>query len=712
MAEQDVLIEMYYDSAWHDITDQAYIRDEIVMLRGDGDEGAAPRPASTSLTLDNRSQEFNPRFAQSPLWGKVARYTPLRVTVDGLVRNVTQINSFENKRTTDYDRLAQTGDCEMNIESGGVLYQIAQSGEPPRSAQFRQGIQYATSVGYWPGEDGRTATALSTAYASGDPALFTQARLASPGTGTIEAFAATDGPVGSDRLFQISEDPSSVALGLVSIFGYFAGVGGGTTGYQFGWECKFPSIPTPGNINGIIYLNDTEGRQYFIGISNTGYEISVSDASGFSDTFDFGSGGVTPLDWVMFNFVVSRSGGTATWELTWWDTEGEGNTISDTFPATSLGQLQWWAILADDNNAGAYYGHLIGLSSPATEDLNSSERIAAWTGNVDELLTSRFGRLMNEAGYFWDVDGTSTTSMGIQPVATIAEHLRQIRDTEDGLIFDMQDDTGIVLRTRATRLGQASVLDLHYSDLAPSLPEVIDVLDISNDITIKQDGGGEYNTKLETGPLAVSNFDAPLTIGVNFAEEAASLAPFGEWWLNRGTVDGTRYPTLTIDLVATPWLAASVAAVEPGDRITLADVEPDLADLFVIGIKDVVGSHTRKVSFICKPNTIFNSGVYNDMVRRYDVDSLTKAVIDKTAVSWAIEGVSEHNVWSTTSLPYDWMVEGERVRVTGMTAPVLVSPTSYTQTATVQRSINGIVKTHAIGESIHMHPEQLARYGF
>lgn len=719
MPKQNVALELFYDGAWHDITDLTYVRDALTMQRGDGDESAAPRPASTTGTLDNRTEAMNPRNPMSPLWGKIGRYTPLRVSVDGDVRNVTEVNSWQPARRLGYTRGAGNGGYETGVESGGLLYGLAQSSDPARSAQYRQGVSYASSVGYWPGEDGSDATQLSTAYATGTPGQVPFAALASPGGGAIEAFATTqDGPVGSDKLWQISTKGQTFFGPIVEVSGRFA-ASTATDGWQFGWETKLGQpLPTAGNTIFMMEVFLQTGAFWTLNTGDTFYRISVNDpVAGVQLDWDVGHGDTPPTDWVMFALLVELSGGTVTWHLYWWDRAGNGLFTTDSYSASTVAAMYSWRLFSLDNNAGSWFGHIIGLQGH-TEELTSTERVRAWAGWIGETAGDRFLRLMGEgltvgvplaATLVGDAD--LTTPMGIQASAPFGEVLREVRDTEDGLLFDTRDEIGLTLRTRVDRYNQVPALELDYAagHVSAPLAEVVDVLDLHDDITVKQRNGGEYNVK-------AADASQQQTVNVSVPDEAYYLPLLGGWWLNRGTVDETRYPTIIVNLVANPDLVAAASAADIGDRLTLTGVEYDTADLYVIGIREVDGSHSRALAFTCKPYRMFDPARWvtagatptADMKRYESRTSTLNAAYDKTVGTMVVTFTDRLDAWSTVSVPYDWIVEGERIRVTSMGAVTGSGP--YTQTATVTRSVNDVVKIHASGEAVHMHPDQQARY--
>jgi hypothetical protein len=266
-------------------------------------------------------------------------------------------------------------------------------------------------------------------------------------------------------------------------------------------------------------------------------------------------------------------------------------------------------------------------------------------------------------------------------------------------------------------------LELDVTDLPSSLPpEVTDGLGAWNVLMASQRGGVDFTARDDTGPAGTQ--DPPdgrgekrQTVDVNVYDETAQLEQTAYWWLNRGTVDLPRFPRVTVNLAALPSSKiAEVEAVDVGKVITISGYREYVIRLYVLGYTETIGTHSRSIVFTCAPDRQFEVAVYTadgatltPTVRRYDSATTTLAeAITTTETLWDITTVGEGDVWSTTSEPYDWIVNGERVTVTSMTAAAGSGP--YTQTATVTRSVNGVVKTHSSGDAIRMHPDQQARY--
>lgn len=93
-------IELFYDGIWNDHTADVYHRDPISITRGRADEGSRVDPGKCTLTLNNRDGKFSPRNPLSPLYGKIGRNTPVRVSETSLINRVVASDTF-NRSVTD-----------------------------------------------------------------------------------------------------------------------------------------------------------------------------------------------------------------------------------------------------------------------------------------------------------------------------------------------------------------------------------------------------------------------------------------------------------------------------------------------------------------------------------------------------------------------------------------------------------------------------------
>jgi hypothetical protein len=302
--------------------------------------------------------------------------------------------------------------------------------------------------------------------------------------------------------------------------------------------------------------------------------------------------------------------------------------------------------------------------------------------------------------------------MGVQRPATFRQHLEEIVATEDALIFDERLDLALKLVTRQARYTMTAAVALTFPGDIAGYEKVIDDLGIKNYITVTNAAGGEAVAELTTGPMSTS----PSPVGIDVAkddydmsvDDELVLADIASWYLNRRIIDRARYRSITVDLLKNPSLETAMAALEIGNLITVTGLEKEVVPLHVLGIVEQIGHVTREFRLTCMPADVYDIGVWDDPGDRYDAATTTLAgALTSTATSVPITSVNLSDVWSTTELPYPWMLAGERVTVTAMTAAAGAGP--YTQTATVTRSVNGVVKAQASGTEVHIADP--ARYG-
>ncbi|MFF5988134.1 hypothetical protein [Prauserella flavalba] len=107
-------VELRYDDAWHDITEDCRAREDIVITRGRRDWASRNDPDRCTLQVDNtggKYSEFNPL---SPLYGKIGRNTPLRVRI-GDSAPYLHVPGFRGSYVATHDAAAWS-DLDLRIE--------------------------------------------------------------------------------------------------------------------------------------------------------------------------------------------------------------------------------------------------------------------------------------------------------------------------------------------------------------------------------------------------------------------------------------------------------------------------------------------------------------------------------------------------------------------------------------------------------------------
>ena len=150
-----VLVELYIDGAWVDITEDVYLRTPITVTRGRADEAARVDPSKCVVTINNRAGKYSPKRPSSPYFGLIGRNTPLRVTATTpagatSVRFVGEVSAWPSR----WD--VSGADVWVPIEAAGVMRRLSQ-GTPPARSALRRLIEAHDPADFWPLTDGEDA---------------------------------------------------------------------------------------------------------------------------------------------------------------------------------------------------------------------------------------------------------------------------------------------------------------------------------------------------------------------------------------------------------------------------------------------------------------------------------------------------------------------------------------------------------------------------
>jgi hypothetical protein len=682
MPEQDVTVELYYDSAWHDITaDDDVFTAPIVIKRGQSDEATQLRPASIALQLANDDDKYRTSNPVSPLYGKAGRNTPTRVSVGGTARGVVEASSWAADQTRDFRRYPRRGKSWVDFEGGGLLQRIGQWTEPLRSPFYTYNAALTTLAGYWSMEDARGSTKAATPVAGAENTYLLGV-----------SFDSQNRPPGSGPA-------ADVVLQDASTFEFTGGSSGSTSGWQYSAVVYMGSLGGSFTTPVQLQMQDGSSVSFSLDDSANNTVLLAADsttATRFTSTNAWPTGYQWSGRWIMLYVEATYSGGTTTITAGYRaiDEDDSWHFPSGTYSGvTSSLDRAFCSGLPDSSS----FGHVIGTVG-TSEDLTSDDRFTAFRGHAGETAAVRFGRLCDLKGipYYVSDGWADSMPMGPQAVDTFPNLLKEIVSTEDGLLFDFRTELRLYLLCRVDRYNQTPALDLLPADL-PSLPvEVTDDLDVHNIVTASQRDGGDATAEDSTGPLGTlpppdGAGEYKQTIDVDLDDPDNELAQVANWWLRRGTVNLPRFPQVTVNLAALDAdKVAEVEAVEVGNVITITNMREYVIRLIVIGYTETIGTHSRVIVFTCVPDQQFVVGVYDSTSSRYDLrTSVLNAAKDPTTTSMTFRQTDDES-WSTTSTPYDVMIAGEQITVTSMGARSGTGP--WLQAATVVRSVNGIVK--------------------
>lgn len=269
------------------------------------------------------------------------------------------------------------------------------------------------------------------------------------------------------------------------------------------------------------------------------------------------------------------------------------------------------------------------------------------------------------------------------------------------------DRAGLHFKPLRILYNQAAALTLNYAAAEIALPfePTDDDRFLVNEATVSIDGSdnpAQYS--LATGPLSIQNppngagrYAVSVTRNVLTGELASSWA---RWLVHLGTWWEPRFPQLAVNLHRKRALVASAATAEPGTVIQGTNppawLPPQAIKQIVLGITETINVHTWTVSYNCAPARPYDTFTLNSSTFRLGPTTggskLAAAITSTTATSISVVSTAESARWTTTAgkFPFSVVIGGEEMTVTNITG------TGLTQTWTVTRSVNGVVKTHLI----------------
>lgn len=706
MASHTVELEAFYGGVWNDATGDALTAEGIRTSRGLADN-LEPIPGDIRGVLLNTGGKWNPANPVSPLYGDIGLNTPMRLTVDGDVQT-GEVAEWRPSRPV-------LGTSRTGFTAAGVLRRLGMGQTPLRPALARV-LDATPPAGWWPLDDPAGSASARSALAGVGPMAYDDN--VRPGVvdadeqlggGKRPEFMA-GGTVMSGVLTSPGLGSATTAGGFVIDMWVYCGSGELTaeTGYLYFTGSTL--------LNGRIRLLSTFGAPD----DPIGFNFDLRGTSSTVSAFVF----IPKNRWVGVRMVAYQSGSDIALEC--YSSEGESDT--DTFTGQTLGRLDVVQIGAYDDDGTNTVETLSYSDLVVWDTLTPPDTLAASTGWIGETAADRFARLCEENGIPAVVVGTAADSqpMGAQQPNTLTEELLTCVRTDAAMMFATRDDVGLTFRCGRSLYGQDPVLTLSMTaeQIAPPMDPIVGDQLIRNDVTAKSvSTGAQARVVVEEGPRSVQpppdgvgRYDT--TWSVNPADDGTLEAHAG-WHANRGTYDGIRWRSVTIDMDAAGAdgaLDGQVAALDIGDAVLVTDIDPDDSpDDFVglvIRIEQEIKSDRRLVTLVLVPAGPYEAGIVGKSDGSVDVRgqrinsrvAVLASSVSASATAWSVSTAGGVLLTTTSSA---WnaglngggmflRVGGEVVRVTSITGA------SSPQTVNVARSVNGVSKAHAAGTRVQV----------
>jgi hypothetical protein len=586
-------------------------------------------------------------------------------------------------------------DVYAPVEAAGIRRRMSQGVSPVKSEFTRTYSNGFTDVvAYWPVEDGKDS--LIVASGIGGFPMTTQ--------GKTDFAAYTD-------------LPSSAPLATLDVGWWIGTIPNYTPTGQtmFRWFMHAPETALP-DVSIIA--------QMFCTGTTLAWQITFRNALGDISIEAFGRNGTSVLNAGPFSFGaidtaglwslnLTETGGNINWSLTTVNVgDTSGQNVSGTLNGFTVGKANRLTIDPYKGCKGTTLGHLA-VRTAVTTIFDTVSTLNGSTGDAfslgGETAGERIERLAAQEGIKIGGQGDrgNTAAAGAQRVDTLLNLLDSAADADLGILAEMRGDSGLSFRTRATLYNQDPTLTLNYTggQVAPPLEPVDDDQQTRNDVTATRQDGSSVRAELLTGRMStrppeqggVGRYDVEVTLNVAFDTQLPDLAT---WLMAAGTVDETRYPTVTVNLANANTTALDTAAltVDLGDRLTITNPRtgqtPDTISQIVRGYTETIGPFEHTITYNCSPESPY-AVIRLDTAGKTTIDSDTSTLVSgvttsATSLSVATTGM----LWKTGAVSIPIRVAGELMTVTN------ISGASSPQTFTVTRSVNGIVKTQAAGAAV------------
>lgn len=720
MADHGTDVELYTDDDWD--TAPILTREGISVAVGARSEGQDWPPTEVTCTIDDTTGDYNPLNATGTLYGLAGRNTPLRVTADGAILATVEVSTWSPKRSLGLTRYKRW----TPVVGGGLLRRLQQGATPIKSS-LTTFLPTLGVVAHWPFEEGKFAQSARSNVDGVGPMSFIGEFGFGADAGMPGAAALPVPPAGA------------IAQGLIPAAAYPSGWVTADR-WTVTWAMRIPEAPAADTVV-LEWQNTGTAKRYEV-VVTTGLVVDVRAYSSAGaemlshpgiDLSLGGFDGERLVDvWLAWQ-VTLQDQGAGLWavELAYSivseqrvgaDSETLTLSIND-IASADTGRPEGVVRVSGDGKI-AFGHHAFYPNRPYITIPGLLPAFAGWNG---ERSTTRFLRLCDEAGIAAVLIGDESDGqrMGPQRVDTLVANLRDCVRTDDGILLEPPEDTAVGMRTGRSRYNQPAALSVSFTatHIAPELVPVLDDQNTRNDVTAARSSGSGYTLRQESGPLNVNNpaddpdgvgrYDTQVTVN---PRDDSDLVHHAGWHLAKGTIHEPRYPGLTIDLDAAPALIAAVDALRLGDRIEITDLpdewQYDTASLLVIGKQHTLPAKRRTCTLVTIPASVYeigivgaNDGSTNLRGQAIDTDASTLAA-DLTTTDTTVSVTSADGVRWTTNAD-DWntalnggglylAVGGEKMRVSN------IAGAGATQTFTVVRSLNGVVKTQDAGTPVHV----------
>lgn len=663
---------------WTDVTHDVQYAQKIAITIGRPDESSTPQPANLGLTLLNTSGNYS-YGAQSANYPNVKKNVPVRVSLIYQGVQHTRFLGYSTGFTPDWD---VTGNYAIvNLTAAGVKRRLAQAVTPLQSV-LRTAIPALTGlIGYWPMEDGSTATQFASGLPNGLPMTIGTGGLVPASSSTILASnplpvlngAEVGGLVtnttvtGTAQIRFLAIFPAASSIADQSVIASIV-VNGGTLRY---WYLRYA----------------TGGAMFVTGADANGVTQFTSSAIAFNmDSF---------IGQVSFSLVQTGADIVAQVEKLPLGVRASGVFNNWTASSQTLGYAVR-AGLNDFGQLGNFVAGQVQLANVYQDIFNLQSQINGYAG---EYTGNRLIRLAAQQGEFISFPIPSTTwrqLMGAQTPDTFLNLMEGCSAVEIGYLFDgINQGLSFIAKDQITSQAPAMILDADQGQIAPPLSPVDDDLLTVNEYTATRTNGSSATWTDTYSPLSVPNIgEYSQSTTQDFYSDGEQLTDFAAWKVNVGTVNDYRWTPVPFWLHRNPELLPTWLATTPMNRIdiiNLVDVRVQLQNLTVQtlleGYTETFDQFTWSVNANCSSyqpwrvaEVAQESGDTGEFVGRADTDGANLAQAYTAGATSLSVATPSGPLWTTAAddFPLQVNIGGNPITVTAVTGSS--SPQTFTVT--------------------------------
>lgn len=655
---------------WTDITTDLRVDAGISTTLGRSDESGTSNPAQLAVVLDNSASRYS-LGGRSPNWPNVRRGVPVRLRIDpgdGAGGRVVFFG-FADGWVPAWDSLTgRTG--TVALSASGVLRRLAQGSAPIQSAFRRAMIAAESVVAYWPMEEGTAAryapairggsdmTVLGRPDWAASTDFFCSAPLPTMRDAKLDADVAPYTNTGQTQvrfLLALPERVEEVPFG--AILAWIT-----TTGSIARWDITYGSV---GESTPHIGLYRYRANGTLHSVSKLGFDIN-------------GKPGRMSLE-------LTQQGGDIRWRMSHIEADPDvaAGHVEDVITSATAGIVTHVQLATGRDLASTVIGHLT-IENAVTSIFAATQPLIAFQG--ESATGARLRRLAAENavelttrggdGALGDFDG-----MGPQLVAPLLDLLRECEAADGGQLWDGEHQ-GLSYTTRRSREQGPLRLTVNAAagELAGGFAPVDDDQRTRNRVEVRVTHGVTVQWADTSGPLGTDTigiYDESVTLNLGRNSDPLQHA---QWRVAQGTVEGYRFPSVSVDLRAAPHLAPAVLDVTPGRRVrvtglstTLVGVTASTIDLLVEGVAHDISPTAWVAEFKCSlfapvavGQVAATTGDTSDLVMRPDTDGAQLAAARSAGATSLSVATTAGAVWTTNADDYPLMlsVGGVPVRAT------------------------------------------------